>query len=366
MAWLRNLGIGTRLSLAFLLVVLLLIGVAAFGLTSLAGVNASMHQTVEGRLFKVIDLGHVKENALQIGVMVRDAALTEDPALVQQNTQRIDGMRKEMKGTLDALGKLMAASGRADLQKIFSDLTAARETYNGQLDVVLRQLGAGEFAGARAGLVVTLPAAQGPYFEKLDEIMASGRDLAVAAVKQADDGFVWTRNVLLGLTALAVLLAVVMGTAITRSITGPAREALEAAEALATGNLRHAFKVRSSDEMGRMLAALERGFRHLAALVHGIQQASGSIDGARAKSPVATPTCPSARSSRLPRWSRPQPRWNSSRPPCARMPTTRGRLTSLPSMHRTWPPKAGASCATWCRPWTASPSRPRRWRTSPA
>ncbi|MGN5479138.1 hypothetical protein ACTMU2_26040 [Cupriavidus basilensis] len=75
-------------------------------------------------------------------------------------------MRKEMKGTLDALGKLMAASGRADLQKIFSDLTAARETYNGQLDVVLRQLGAGEFAGARAGLVVTLPAAQGPLFRK--------------------------------------------------------------------------------------------------------------------------------------------------------------------------------------------------------
>ncbi|QYY27918.1 MCP four helix bundle domain-containing protein [Cupriavidus pinatubonensis] len=280
MAWLRNLGIGTRLSLAFMLVVLLLIGVAVFGVTSLAGMNASLHLTVEGRLLKVIDLGHVKQDALEIGVIVRDAALTEDPALVQQNTQRIDGMRKEMGATLDALGKLIAASGRPDLQKTFSDLTSAREAYNGQLDMVLRQLGAGEFAGARAALVVTLPAAQRPYFEKLDEIMDGGRNLALAAVKQADAGFVWTRNVLLGLTALAVLLAVLMGTAITRSITGPAREALEAAEALATGNLRHTFNVRSSDEMGRMLAALERAFRHLAALVHGIQQASGSIDGA--------------------------------------------------------------------------------------
>ncbi|CAG9178927.1 methyl-accepting chemotaxis protein [Cupriavidus pinatubonensis] len=280
MAWLRNLGIGTRLSLAFMLVVLLLIGVAVFGVTSLAGMNASLHLTVEGRLLKVIDLGHVKQDALEIGVIVRDAALTEDPALVQQNTQRIDGMRKEMGATLDALGKLIAASGRPDLQKTFSDLTTAREAYNGQLDMVLRQLGSGEFAGARAALVVTLPAAQRPYFEKLDEIMDGGRNLALAAVKQADAGFVWTRNVLLGLTALAVLLAVLMGTAITRSITGPAREALEAAEALATGNLRHPFNVRSRDEMGRMLAALERAFRHLAALVHGIQQASGSIDGA--------------------------------------------------------------------------------------
>jgi methyl-accepting chemotaxis protein-1 (serine sensor receptor) len=280
MAWLRNLGIGTRLSLAFTLVVLLLIGVAVFGVTSLAGMNASMHLTVEGRLLKVIDLGHVKENALEIGVMVRDAALTEDSALVQRNTQRIEGMRKEMGGTLDALGKLIAASGRPDLQKSFADLTAARDTYNGQLDMVLRQLGSGEFAGARAALVATLPAAQGPYFDKLDDIMAGGRNLALAAVKQADEGFAWARNVLLGLTALAVLLAVVMGTTITRSITGPAREALEAAEALATGNLRHAFTVRSRDEMGRMLAALERAFRHLSSLVQGIQQASGSIDGA--------------------------------------------------------------------------------------
>ena len=280
MAWLRNLGIGTRLSLAFTLVVVLLIGVAVYSVTSLAGMNASMHMTVEGRLLKVIDLGHVKENALEIGVMVRDAALTEDAALVQRNTQRIEGMRKDMGSTLDALGKLIAASGRPDLQKTFSDLNTAREAYNGQLDMVLRQLGSGEFAGARSALVATLPATQAPYFEKLDEIMAGGRNLALAAVKQADEGFAWTRNVLLGLTALAVLLAVVMGTAITRSITGPARDALEAAEALATGNLRHAFTVRSSDEMGRMLTALERAFRHLAALVHGIQQASGSIDGA--------------------------------------------------------------------------------------
>jgi methyl-accepting chemotaxis protein-1 (serine sensor receptor) len=280
MAWLRNLGIGTRLSLAFTLVVLLLVGVAVNSVTSLAGMNASMHMTVEGRLLKVIDLGHVKENALEIGVMVRDAALTEDVALVQRNTQRIEGMRKDMGSTLEALGKLIAASGRPDLQKTFSDLNTAREAYNGQLDMVLRQLGSGEFAGARSALVATLPAAQAPYFEKLDEIMAGGRNLALAAVKQADEGFAWTRNVLLGLTALAVLLAVVMGTAITRSITGPARDALEAAEALATGNLRHAFTVRSRDEMGRMLTALERAFRHLAALVHGIQQASGSIDGA--------------------------------------------------------------------------------------
>ncbi|WP_238587472.1 methyl-accepting chemotaxis protein [Cupriavidus sp. IDO] len=268
------------MSLAFSVVVLLLVGVAVFGVMSLGGMNDAMRMTVEGRLLRVLELHHVKEDAQAIGIMVRDATLTEDPALVTQHTERIDRMRKGMQDALDDLGKVMAASGRPELHKVFADLNEARAAYNGQLDMVLRQLQAGEFAGARAGLVVTLPAAQGPYFGKLDEIAEMGRASAVAAVKEAGTRYIWTRNILLGAAAAAVALAVLLGIGITRSITRPARQALEAAEALATGNLRYVVKVRSRDEMGRMLGALERAFSHLAALVQGIQQASGSIDGA--------------------------------------------------------------------------------------
>ncbi|MEM5431809.1 methyl-accepting chemotaxis protein [Cupriavidus oxalaticus] len=281
MAWFRNIGIGVRLSLAFSVVVVLLVGIALSGVYALGGMNEAMRMTVEGRLLKVLDLNRVKEDAQEVGIMVRDATLTEDPAMAARNAGRIQALRKSMQETLAEMGKvMMEASGRPDLQKRFAELDAARHAYDGQLDLVLRQVGAGEFAGARAALVVTLPAAQGPYFEQLDGLVAMGRAGAVAAVKESDGRYAWTRNVLLGMAAAAVALAALLGLAITRSVTRPVRQALKAAEALATGDLRYRVTVRSRDETGRMLAALERAFRHLSGLVQGIQRASGSIEGA--------------------------------------------------------------------------------------
>ncbi|MFJ4290677.1 methyl-accepting chemotaxis protein [Cupriavidus sp. NPDC089707] len=280
MAWFRNIGIGVRLSLAFSAVGLLLVGIALSGVYALGGMNEAMRMTVEGRLLKVLDLNRVKEDAQVVGIMVRDATLTEDPAMAAQNAERIQALRRSTQETLAEMGKVMEASGRPDLQKRFAELEAAQHAYDGQLDMVLRQVGAGEFAGARAALVVTLPAAQGPYFEQLGGIVAMGRAGAVAAVKESDARYAWTRNMLLGMAAAAVALAALLGLAITRSVTRPVRQALQAAEALARGNLRYRVAVRSRDETGRMLAALEHAFRHLSGLVQGIQRASGSIEGA--------------------------------------------------------------------------------------
>ncbi|WP_454765993.1 methyl-accepting chemotaxis protein [Cupriavidus campinensis] len=273
-------GIGARLSLAFCVVVLLLAAVAAVGVTAMRGMNDAMHQAVEQRLLRVIDLNRAKERVLEIGIMVRDAALTEDPAMAAQNVEKIAAIRQEVSSILEQLSGVVRASGRPEVLARFDQLTQARSAYNGQLDLVLQQLRAGEFDGARAGLVVTLPAAQAAYFEKLDETTASGRKMAVDAVAEASGHYVFARDLLIGLSAVAAVIAALLGVAITRSVTRPAGQALDAAEALAQGRLGHAIAVRSQDEMGRMLGAMERAFGQLGLLVRGIQQAAGSIDTA--------------------------------------------------------------------------------------
>ena len=280
MRWLRNFGIGARLTVAFSLVALLLVAVAVLGMTSLRTMNESMRITVEGRLFKVLDIERVKQDALRIGILVRDATMNEDPVAVKRNAGEIAGLREKMGVTLDELGKWLSTSGRPETRELYRGLTEARTAYNGQLDMVLRQLQGGEFDGARSALVATLPAAQAPYFDKLSELTETGRKVALAAVQEANASYETARNLLLGLAAVAVALAAALGIGITRSITRPARHALEAAQALAQGNLTYAIKVQNDDEMGRMLGALERAFGQLAALVHGIQGATRSIGGA--------------------------------------------------------------------------------------
>ena len=277
---LRKMGIGARMSAAFCMVVLLLAAVAAVGVKSLGSMNDAMHQAVEQRLLRVLDLRLAKERVLTIGILVRDAALTEDAAMAAQNAETIANLRKQVSATLDDLGKAVQATGRPELKTMFEELVQARAAYNGQLDLVLQQLRGGEFDGARAGLVVTLPTAQLAYFEKLDAVAESGRKLAIEAVEAASQQYVFTRDLLIGLSVLAAIIATWLGVALARSVTRPASQALNAAEALAQGQLGHVIEVRSQDEMGRMLGALERAFGQLGVLVRGIQQAAGSIDTA--------------------------------------------------------------------------------------
>ncbi|MDR3384291.1 methyl-accepting chemotaxis protein [Cupriavidus basilensis] len=280
MRWLRNFGIGVRLTVAFSLVALLLIAVAVLGMMSLRTMNESMRLTVEGRLFKVLEIERVKQDALRTGILVRDATLNEDPVAVRRNAERIGALRQDMRGTLDELGKWLSRSARPEIQETYRALIEARNAYDSQLDTVLRQLQGGEFDSARSALVATLPAAQAPYFDKLSELSDGGRKVAAAAVQEANASYEMARNLLLGLAAAAVALAAVLGIGITRSITRPARQALDAAQALAHGNLTYVIHASSDDEMGRMLGALERAFGQLATLVHGIQGATRSIDGA--------------------------------------------------------------------------------------
>nr|WP_315591654.1 methyl-accepting chemotaxis protein [uncultured Cupriavidus sp.] len=277
---LRKMGIGARMSLAFFVVVVLLAAVAAVGVKSLGSMNDALHSAVEQRLLRVLDLKLAKEQVLTIGIMVRDAALTEDPALATQNAEKIGKIREKVSATLEDLGKVMRASTNPAAKTSFDDLMQARAAYNGQLDLVMQQLRGGEFDGARAGLVVTLPAAQAAYFDKLDAMADMGRKMATEAVDAASQQYQFTRNLLIGLSIVAAIIASLLGIGLTRSVTRPATQALDAAEALAQGQLGHAIEVHSQDEMGRMLGALERAFGQLGMLVRGIQQAAGSIDTA--------------------------------------------------------------------------------------
>ncbi|WKB55730.1 methyl-accepting chemotaxis protein [Eleftheria terrae] len=78
-------------------------------------------------------------------------------------------------------------------------------------------------------------------------------------------------------SALALLAAAGAGLWITRSITGPLRQAVTVAEAVAAGDLSRSIEVTSSDETGRLLAALQKMSNSLAALVGDVRTASDSI-----------------------------------------------------------------------------------------
>jgi methyl-accepting chemotaxis protein len=76
---------------------------------------------------------------------------------------------------------------------------------------------------------------------------------------------------------IGLAIAVALGIRITRSITRPVQQAVGIAEAVASGNLSVKFEVSTTDETGRLLAALKRMSTELSALVGQVRSTSESI-----------------------------------------------------------------------------------------
>jgi len=101
-------------------------------------------------------------------------------------------------------------------------------------------------------------------------------------------------TLLLTAAAAATALAVLLGWLIVRSIAQPIDRALRVAEAVADGDLTSDIEASGCDELGRLLAALQRMNRSLSTIVTQVRTSSDSIATGSARSPSATPTCRSA------------------------------------------------------------------------
>jgi methyl-accepting chemotaxis protein len=116
----------------------------------------------------------------------------------------------------------------------------------------------------------------------------SGTFAEVARLSQAEQVKAATRIaanarwILIALSSLAILLCALVATAVSRSILGRTRDLLEAAEAVAGGDLTRTVEP-SADELGRLASAFNTMVSSLAALVREIEFVSDSLVGTSAQ-----------------------------------------------------------------------------------
>jgi methyl-accepting chemotaxis protein len=91
------------------------------------------------------------------------------------------------------------------------------------------------------------------------------------------------RDVLVSLaiaSAVVIVIAIAIAVVISRSITRPVREAVQIAEALARGDLGQKIEVRSRDELGRLMQALQGTVAQLSGIVGKIKESSDMVNTA--------------------------------------------------------------------------------------
>ncbi|WP_051241485.1 methyl-accepting chemotaxis protein [Azohydromonas australica] len=278
---LANFRIGQRLAAAFGLVMLMALASAGLGIYQLSQIQANLDKMAEDSNVKIA-LSHKMNNAIhEVLRSMRNLMLLQDQAAIEQEGQKIAQFRAEYDKARAALDQLPADEAfKAHLARIDEARGGTRSVNN---KVV--QLG---LAGQREEAVDLLVKESQPLTQRWQDLLTqsihaqeSANDLSNAEARAA---YASARNLLVGSTALMLVVSAVLAWRITRSITVPLRNACEVALRVAEGDLTTGVRPEGHDEAAQLLSALatmEEKLTHTVAHVRrnaeGVATASAQI-----------------------------------------------------------------------------------------
>jgi len=207
-------------------------------------------------------------------------AISTDPALAQFFTAAAAESTKQSSELQKRLDELMDTPAE---RALFDKLSAARKEYLSTRDAVTEAKKAGEPERAREVFDTRFQPAAAAFQAAIQAVMQDQRTQLDEAAKRVD---VTNRNAQMALIAFGVCALLVGGALslwLSRSITGPLREAVSVAEAIASFNLTSRITPRSNDETGQLLRSLSSMQGSLQRLISEVRSSTDSIGTASAE-----------------------------------------------------------------------------------
>jgi len=277
-----HLRIATRLHLAFGLIIAVMVVLSAVGITRLKSLDRITSHIADVEWAKV-------EAALTVSALTRANAqranelfLAADAAHVERILAQMAANRAKVADYLRTLDRLVASQAGKDLLAHIKD---EREAYVTSLDKVTQAITSGRRDDAtRTMLGETLPR-QDRLLERYQALVDLQRDIARTQLELGREAVASGTTALVGLTAVAVLVAAVLSYFITTSITVPLGRAVAVARDVAAGDLTGSVEAGGRDETGQLLTALNDMNGSLLRIIHKTRQGVDAI--ATASSQIA-------------------------------------------------------------------------------
>ena len=252
---LGTMTVSTRLAIAFGLVIILMFGLAAAGVSGLATLNRQVDALANNKMPQVIATGKWEAAVLQTARHMRNVFILPDPASVKEELKAIHVNKQERAVLMEHLQKLVATERQRAMLKTIVD---ARSSYIPHEDEFLRLAEAGNMEEARRVMLDKARPAQLVYIDSIDKLVgqleADSKEAAVAAAATYRSSLAG-----IGIAALlALLAAAVVATLISRSIRrqlgGEPAYAASIANSIAAGDLTANVEVPSHDRTSMMYA----------------------------------------------------------------------------------------------------------------
>ena len=278
----KNLSIGWRLSLAFLLMLTITGAVAISGYWGTERIAGTALGLINGEAQIAARADDVRASALLLRRYEKDFFINignpEKEAEYERSWRKAgDALRESLRG----LERLVSEKETAELRKMQRD----HEVYAAGFDKVASLVRAGKLTSAADANAAMSDAKQAAHDldATSDEISERHQKEMLEAAKGIDASASTVRFTMLVILLLAVLTGVTVSLAITRSITGPVSEVVRLVERVAAGDLREIPVVDRKDEVGRLQVAIRAMTERLAQVIGEVRGGADALSGAAAQ-----------------------------------------------------------------------------------
>ncbi len=277
MNWFNNMRVGTKLTAGFLLVATIAAVVGIFGVTMMRQLNAEGVKIYERITIPLEDLAFMSVAFQRVRINLRDAVESKGEGEVKEYLETVAKLRSDIGERTDKFEKTIITD---EARQLFKEFKESRNAYGAHIDKILALHRAGKDDEARALMGGEAKKAAMHEQELLNKMMdrkeKQGNTIAEANANDARKATIFMTVLVLA----GVLLALGLGLLISRAITKPLVEAVSVANALADGDLRVSVNVKSTDETGQLMSALQHMIQNLRDMISRTVDISSGIASA--------------------------------------------------------------------------------------
>lgn len=276
----KNLKLGVRLALGYGMLVAIIVLITVLSLTRLSNLNDGAHNITDNLYPNVQAASALSYTAMDIARITRNVVLLNDDKPRASNKAALEKDREVINNLTNLLEKRANSNKERELQKAVRNTGVAYMAFTDKV-VALGMADKGD--EARTFLYGPEYATQAAYLAALKDMTTFQEESIKQGSAEATAVYQESAMTILTFAVLAIIASIVGGFLITRSITKPLRQAVEAADRVAEGDLSVPIVVDSRDEVGQLLTSLKHMQQSLFKTVANVRSNAEGVSTASAQ-----------------------------------------------------------------------------------
>ncbi|NWD21855.1 methyl-accepting chemotaxis protein [Pseudomonas yamanorum] len=252
---LRNMNIAPRAFLGFALIGALMLFLGVFALNQMSKIRAATEDITLSSVPSIRALDEFTQLTLRLRVLSYRLLTNREPDVQQKTLESFDVRNQQIRTAQGIYEKLIDSSEERAAYDEYVRLLAQYHQIEERMKSLSR---ANQVEELRTLLNTELLSNSDQVNAVLNRLLDINNKMALATNEQAADQYDMAFELVVILLILATALTMLFAWLLTRSITQPIAQALDAAEEIAEGNLTRPIKVEGNDEAGRLLLAMAK------------------------------------------------------------------------------------------------------------